>query len=64
MKTILSFQKEEEVMSKKGMNSILKGMVIGGIVGTVVAAADIGINPHKRKGIMKMGKRFARTIGL
>lgn len=51
-------------MSKKGMNSILKGMVIGGIVGTVVAAADIGINPHKRKGIMKMGKRFARTIGL
>jgi len=51
-------------MKKKAVNSIIKGMVIGGIIGSVVAAADMGMNPQNRKGIMKMGKRFAKFIGL
>ena len=42
------------------ISRIIKGVVIGSTIGAVVAAAEVGMS----KNVIKMGKKFIKSIGL
>ena len=47
------------------MSGIVKGMVVGALVGTAVIAADeFMCSSSGKKKMTRLGKKFAKTIGL